>query len=70
LFIEVREELLHDVVVDFGLEALRMTSQQCRSELLLYCFRSGGHVPGNHVLRAIDRYVDHPERRLRILLVG
>ncbi len=34
-----------------------MMGQQCRSESLFYYFRIEDHVPENHLLRAIDRYV-------------
>ena len=39
------------------LEALHMMGQQCRSESLFYYFRIEDHLPENHLLRAIDRYV-------------
>jgi len=32
--------------------------QQCRSESLFYYFRIEDHVPEDHLLRAIDRYVN------------
>lgn len=34
-----------------------MMGQQCRSESLFYYFRIEDHLPENHLLRAIDRYV-------------
>jgi transposase len=35
-----------------------MMGQQCRSESLFYYFRIEDHVPEDHLLRAIDRYVN------------
>jgi transposase len=32
--------------------------QRCRTESLFYYFRIDDHVPGNHLLRAIDRFVN------------
>jgi transposase len=42
---------------DISKEDLCMMGQQCRSESLFYYFRIEDHVPENHLLRAIDRYV-------------
>src|ERR1700740_2714178 len=35
-----------------------MMGQQCRSESLFYYFRIENHIPENHLLRAIDHYVN------------
>jgi transposase len=42
---------------DISEEDLCMMGQQCRSESLFYYFRIEDHVPENHLLRAVDRYV-------------
>jgi len=43
-----------------------MMGQQCRSESLFYYFRIEDHVPENHLLRAIDRYVNFDFVRQRL----
>ncbi|HYK17029.1 MAG TPA: transposase [Bryobacteraceae bacterium] len=41
-----------------GGSLLVMMGQQIRSESLFYYFRLEDHVPENHLLRLIDKYVD------------
>lgn len=49
--------------VDLGEEDLCMMGQQCRSESLVYYFRIADHVPENHLLHAVDRYMSRLHTR-------
>jgi hypothetical protein len=56
--VEFREPVTHHDAVGSG-GSLNMMGQQCRSESLFYYFRNEEHEAENHLLRAIDRYVEH-----------